>query len=197
METHVMWTPWSGTGLEDLCLQVSDEGKQVESVVIAVGDQAPFRLWYRLLLDQNWHVRHCRFQLLGGENKVLQLSTDGRGHWNDAEGNPSSVLEGCLDVDIAVTPFTNTIPIRRLSLLPGQSADLLVAYLSVPDLQVRAMRQRYTCLETRADGGLYRYESLESDFSRDLPVDAQGLVLDYPRIWKRVEMKPLRDSFAS
>ena len=44
--------------------------------------------------------------------------------------------------------------------------------------------QRYTCLERGETGGRYRYES--GDFSVDLPVDADGLVVDYPGYWRRV-----------
>jgi hypothetical protein len=59
--------------------------------------------------------------------------------------------------------------------------------MTVPDLSIRPVRQRYTCLSRTASGGIYRYEALESHFTADLPVDAQGLVVDYPGIWKRVE----------
>jgi hypothetical protein len=41
-------------------------------------------------------------------------------------------------------------------------------------------RQRYGCLEAQADGGLYRFEALPSGFTAELPVDADGLVIDYP-----------------
>jgi hypothetical protein len=38
---------------------------------------------------------------------------------------------------------------------------------------------------------------LENNFTADLPVDAQGLVVDYPGIWKRAEMRPLGDGIPS
>ena len=44
-------------------------------------------------------------------------------------------------------------------------------------------------------GGVYRYEDLESNFTADLLIDAQGLVVDYPGIWKRAEMRPLQNDF--
>jgi len=100
-----------------------------------------------------------------------------------------------LDIDISHTPFTNTLPIHRLALTPGESADLLVAYITVPDLSVRPVQQRYTCLSHTTSGGVYRYEGLESNFTADLLVDAQGLVVDYPGIWKRAEMRPLQNNF--
>jgi len=61
--------------------------------------------------------------------------------------------------------------------------------MTVLEMQVRAAPQRYTCLARNADGGVYRYESLSSGFTRDLLIDADGLVIEYPGIWKRVEDK--------
>jgi hypothetical protein len=95
-------------------------------------------------------------------------------------------LDGCHDVDIRVTPFTNTLPIRRLALAPGASAELRVGYITVPDLSIRPVRQRYTCLARSESGGIFRYDSLDSGFRADLTVDAHGLVVEYPGIWMRV-----------
>jgi hypothetical protein len=56
----------------------------------------------------------------------------------------------------------------------------------VPELSFRPTRQRYTCLELTPEGGRYRYEGLDTGFSREIIVDADGLVIDYPGIWRRV-----------
>jgi hypothetical protein len=91
-------------------------------------------------------------------------------------------------VDLSATPFTNTLPIRRLSLREGESSEIGVVYVDVPVMRLDVSRQRYTCLERDADGGLYRYEDRGSfrGFAADLPVDADGLVLDYPGIFRRL-----------
>ncbi len=88
------------------------------------------------------------------------------------------------------TAFTNTLPIRRLGLQPGESAELSVAYIDVPTLGVTPARQRYGCLARSAEEGRYRYESLPSaalpgGFTDDLLVDADGLVVDYPKLFRR------------
>jgi hypothetical protein len=64
-----------------------------------------------------------------------------------------------------------------------------MAYITVPQLQVEATEQRYTCLETTSSGGRYRFESLEqgvATFTAELPVDQDGLVMDYPNLFRRV-----------
>ncbi|HVN28269.1 MAG TPA: putative glycolipid-binding domain-containing protein, partial [Candidatus Binataceae bacterium] len=90
-------------------------------------------------------------------------------------------LRGAIDVDIAVTPFTNILPIRRLGLSEGQRAEILVVYFQLPQLTVTTDRQRYTRLGNR----VYRYESVDSDFTRDIEVDERGLVVTYPDLFRR------------
>jgi hypothetical protein len=144
----------------------------------------PFRLHYEITCDSNWNVKELHLMLLSGNRKSVKLQSDGKGHWATQTGDPFSSLDGCIDVDISATPFTNTLPIRRLELRPGQSAELLVAYVLIPEMEVSADRQRYTCLELNANGGLYKYESMESDFKAELPTDNDGLVIDYPGLFK-------------
>jgi hypothetical protein len=88
-----------------------------------------------------------------------------------------------MDVDIMITPFTNTLPIRRLNLRVGEAQGIAVAYVRVPNLALSRVEQRYICLSLDQSGGLYRYESPESGFSANLKVDTDGLVLDYPDIF--------------
>ena len=59
-----------------------------------------------------------------------------------------------------------------------------MVYIGLPDLTVSKLEQRYTCLSLDQDGGIYRYESLKSGFTADLKVDTDGLVVDYPDIFK-------------
>jgi hypothetical protein len=46
--------------------------------------------------------------------------------------------------------------------------------------------QRYTCLARAAKGARYRFESRSHNFMAELPVDAHGLVEDYPGLFRRV-----------
>jgi uncharacterized protein len=68
----------------------------------------------------------------------------------------------------------------------SESAEVVVVYVALPEIEIKAARQRYTCLRRSAEGGLYRYESLSSGFTTELPVDSNGLVADYPGVFRRV-----------
>ena len=180
-----MWTPWEGPGLEHLRLVTSDGGVVANGMVIGLEAGRPFRIGHEIRCDGRWGVRELRVAAPDSEQPVLELLADGEGHWKRGGGEPVPELDGCIDVDISATPFTNTLPIRRLRLKPGESEELMVTYIRVPELLVGPERQRYECLQAQADGGLYRFEALPSGFTAELPVDAKGLVIDYPGLFRR------------
>ena len=110
------WTPiWNpqrvGTGIEHLLL---GEGF-ADSVVVAFHeDDELFRLTYRLEWDDAWRIHSANLGVAGDAgSRSLALLTDGQGHWKHAGGQPIADLDGCLDIDIWPTPFTNTFPLRR------------------------------------------------------------------------------------
>ena len=189
MERSVMWSPWAGPGLEHLRLVQYAGGVLADSVVIGVADGTPFRVHYVIQCDKNWCVREVRVDLLDESNRRVELMSDGAGHWTDSGGAALPGLVGCFDVDISATPFTNTLPIRRLALAAGATADVNVVYIDVPALLVRPERQRYTCLQTTARKGSYRFEALAGAFAAELPTDADGLVEDYPGLFRRIKDK--------
>ncbi len=95
-------------------------------------------------------------------------------------------LDGCLDVDIAATPLTNTFPIRRLARLSvGQVATSPVAWVDVPGLGTTRVDQTYRRL-TPVDGrDAWEYgDPLHGAFT--LTVDDDGLVVDYECFARRV-----------
>ena len=127
----VVWTPiWDkgreGVGLEHLLLR---EGA-ADSVVLALDERGrPFRLAYALTWDAGWRLREARLAVTTDEGaRTLSLETDGRGRWRDDRGERPD-LEGCLDIDIWPTPFTNTFPIRRRPLAVGERAEFVMAWV--------------------------------------------------------------------
>jgi len=185
VEREAMWVPWEGPGLEHLRLVTSDRGVVANGLVIGLEAGRPFRIGYEIRCDGLWRVRAVRAGAPDSALPVLELLADGEGRWKRRGGEPVPELDRCIDVDISGTPFTNTLPIRRLGLKAGESEELAVTYVRVPELLVGAERQRYGCMEARTDGGLYRFEALPSGFTAELPVDAEGLVLDYPGLFRR------------
>jgi uncharacterized protein len=187
MERHIVWKTVDGIGTEHLTVEF-DDPVRADGVVVGVVEDGegkkPFRVRYRVQCDENWNVQRVEIDPLG-EATGIELEHDGDGNWTE-DGESVPEFAGCRDVDIAVTPFTNTLPIRRLGWNSGESATISVVYLDVPAMTAEAVEQRYTCLEPLdSDGGSFRYESLPSGFTADLPVDSDGVVVDYPGLFRR------------
>jgi hypothetical protein len=189
MERQVMWTPWTTPGLEHVRVLIQPDAIAADGLILGVSEREPFRVHYEIQCDHQWKLRAVHVSLLEGSSRSLHLLTDGEGSWTTEQGEALPSLSGCRDVDISATPFTNTLPIRRLALQSGASATLSMVYISVPQLQVEVTEQRYTCLEATSAGGRYSFESLEQGtvtFTAELPVDPDGLVMDYPGLFRRV-----------
>lgn len=183
----ICWVPiWNkhrmGVGLEHLLLA---EGR-ADSVVLAFDEtRGPFRLEYRLAWDGSWRLGDAELIVTTERScRSLNLHTDGQGHWRHRDGRLIDKLDGCMDIDIWPTPFTNSFPICRESMAIGERRQFLVAWVCAPDLTVQPQPQAYTRIAERR----YLFEQFDgSGFKAELPVDESGIVLDYPDLFRRIE----------
>lgn len=187
LETRtVCWTPtWNanqrGVGLEHLLLGEAE----ADGIIVAIDEEhGPFRLAYRLAWDTLWQIRSAELALTTERFAgSLSLQTDGLGHWHHGDGRIIGELEGCRDIDIWPTPFTNSFPIRRVPMQVGERHLFRMAWISGLDLRFHAQPQAYTRLSEH----FYLFENLDgTGFRAELPVDAEGIVLDYPDLFRRV-----------
>lgn len=178
-----VWQRLDSIALEYLTLTESADRVQVESVVIGVHeDGTPYRLHYQIDCDTHYQVRKVELHLIGRD--PLRLTTDGSGHWFDANYSPLPHLDGCIDIDITATPFTNTLPIRRLEWQTGQRRILNMVYFYIPELTFKSDEQEYTCLQQTTTGSVFQFA--QPDFTARLTFDSNGLVTDYPDLFRRL-----------
>jgi len=169
---------WRGLEIDSLERLRVDVGSTVRAT--SVIDSARGRYSYELVCDADWTFRTLRLEAATGE-RAIEIESDGHGEWT-VDGEWRSDLDEAVDIDLSASPFTNSLPIRRLGLDIDDEADLVVAYVSFEELTVLPDAQRYT----RLDEDLYRYDSLDSDFTRDISVDAEGFVTEYPGLFERL-----------
>jgi len=174
-----IWQPDLGEGAELFAFRTVPGGCEARGQVAATLDGAPLKARYLAEADAEWRARRVLVELNDGAR--IEILSDGDCHWRRADGTPLPELEGCIDPDISMTPFTNTLPIRRLGLAVGGAAEIGVAYVLVPELSLRAAPQRYKRLGER----LWRFESLDSGFTADISVDEAGFVVTYPGLFRR------------
>ncbi|MBB4185989.1 putative glycolipid-binding domain-containing protein [Sinorhizobium terangae] len=184
--TTVRWRPLEGEGLEHLTLTSTDtpDGAVIRAVGVLIGNRGgvPYGVRYRVDCDETWLVRKLIVDTTDGRS--LHLRSDAPGKWATARGAALPKFDGCIDIDLAGTPFTNTLPIRRLG-LTRRSGTVRLKMLYVPfnTFEPIVDGQHYTCLD---DFKLYRYEAEDRSFAADLPVDEDGLVIDYPTLFQRL-----------
>jgi len=189
MKTHLrtmLWTPYDDPGHEYFSLYETDEGFQFNSVIAMSLDYEPLRIEYRVLINQDWHTQSVEVNVWQGIYEAqLRLRVDDEQRW--WRGTEELVdCRGCIDVDLSLTPATNTLPIRRLALEDGESRNTTTAWVQFPSLKVRAFPQQYT----RLSDDEYLFASLEDKFKAKLKVDDLGLVTDYIGSWQAITQSP-------
>ncbi len=168
------WNRVGGGGSEQVDLRWENEGWTVTSEVSGPN------ISYVLRLSATWAVR--QFLLFRDlDDPDLWLGTDGSGRWGEINGAHRPDLDGCHDIDLPITPFTCTLPIRRLALEVGDAADLKVAVLDVETLGVVPLRQRYHRI------ALHRFARTDplTGSEVEFDIDPYGLVQDYPELFTR------------
>ncbi len=174
---EVRWATWQGEGDETTTLVWENEGWTITGTV------SRERVQYVMRVSPLWHVR--QFLLFRDlEEPDMWLGTDGAGRWGEMNGAHRPDIDGCTDLSLSITPLTTTLPIRRLPLHVGDSAELAVACVDVETLAITRETHRYTrltesgwCIEHSRDGVPHHDVEVE--------VDQHGLVVDYPERFRR------------
>jgi hypothetical protein len=99
-----------------------------DGLLVSIEGTQFFRLRYHVQCDSEWRCRRAEFDLLDGNRAKLLLTKEARGDWLK-DDEPIRGSAECTDIDISGTPFTNTLPIRRLKLRPGQRAQIAALYI--------------------------------------------------------------------
>ena len=92
-------------------------------------------------------------------------------------------MSDCLDVDLGFTPATNLLVLKRLGLRVGERAEAPAAYLKFPGMRLVRLPQTYE----RSSRGSYDYAAPTVGYAARLDVDRTGAILQYPRLFSRVD----------
>lgn len=179
LELDLRWKPVDEVGLEHCRVWETDDGISIRSVLIGEFEGFAYGAQYDIQLATDWTFRSLTLRLQDG--RVLRLLSDGLGDWK-VNGQRAPALEGCVDIDISGTPFTNTLPIRRARFTDGVPQHFAMAWVPMDSLEPFRDEQIYT----RLDATHYRYQSGDGSFEQVLTVDESGFVVDYPTLFSRV-----------
>jgi hypothetical protein len=179
LELDLRWQPLEWSGLEHCHISETADGVSVRSSLIGDSDGFAFGAFYEIQLDPDWTFRALTLRRHDG--RVLRLVSNGEGDWK-IDGRRAPQFEGCVDIDISGTPFTNTLPIRRARFATGTPQRFDMAWIPLDTLEPFRDGQIYT----RLDDTHFRYEAADGSFTQVLTVDEHGLVIDYPTLFRRL-----------
>jgi uncharacterized protein len=192
----LLWTRTDTAGAEHVCFD-DRAGLTARGTQLAV-DPIPYACRYELATDERWSTvrfeasaegagwqRTVRMERTGGDWRVttsergdLEAAMRAAGH---SRGEPPGIedpdlLHDAYDVDLAASPLTNTLPLRRLGVV---DTTITAAWVLLPSLAVVPSEQSYTALGPNQT----RYTS--GTFTADLDLDADLFVIRYAGLAQR------------
>lgn len=176
----ITWEVSKSKGFETAWIELRGDALRAHGRAVGTAPE-PYWISYALDTSDGFVTRRLLVEAATAHGtRVLDLRHDGEGHWT-MNGDRIPQVDGALDCDLGLCPLTNTMPVLRHGLQrePGER-EFLMAWVSVPGLDVQPSRQTYTHLRP----GLLRFAS--GDFRSDLEFDEDGCVVDYPGLARRL-----------
>ena len=194
----LVWTGVEEWLTEAASVELGENGLRATGIQFGA-EPVPFRVDYRLEAPDHYVTGELELTATAdGWSRHLLLTHDGSGAWRaevaddgDVPGGPWDGelpdLSEARDIDIENSPLTNTMPILREGFQSGGEDNFVMAFVTMPTLRVEASPQRYEHVRATGDGSVVRYISRDGDFTADLELDRDGLLVYYPRLARRVE----------
>lgn len=176
---RILWQRLDMPGLEWCEIRRGSDETQISGVTLVAKAGTPYRIEYAIEIDAARRTRLVVVRPTGTPKRALELRADEGGRWLE-NGVAVPALDGCIDVDLGFSPMTNSLPIWRLGLAPGETREVRAAWVRFPEFTVEVLRQTYE----RNSPSTYVYRS--DGFEATLRVDADGIVEEYGSYWRAV-----------
>ena len=156
-------------GTDYCALWHTAEGWLLKGTAVGVlKSQRPMLANYEVHCDENWLTHRVHVErTIGKDTKTLSLSVENSGRWC-CSGQEVAEVRGCLDVDLSVTPATDTLPsgdLTSVSARASRSPPLGLSSLSLnfnPFPNAGTHSGKYSSLRKRIPGSRLRSWSMIS-----------------------------------
>jgi len=184
VQKNIIWTGKLYNSIENCLLANTSEGYDITSTISAKYDNRVYKIDYHLRVNENWETTFASIQT-ESDNAVEVITLENRDGKYLLNGEYNAGFDNVSDIDISVTPFTNTLPINRLKLNDNQRQVIEVIYFDIFEKEVKPVRQIYT----RLTAVQYVFENYDGSFKSNLVVDEEGLVVEYPELFEMVSKR--------
>ncbi|MGH9033239.1 MAG: putative glycolipid-binding domain-containing protein [Acidimicrobiia bacterium] len=200
----ILWNGLDEWRTEAAWIDLTADGVRATGTQVGA-DPIPYRVDYELDAPERFVTRRFEVRAGGtGWSRRVELTHDGDGGWRcvaeheghvdlPAPGGDAEILGEARDCDLGVSPLTNLMPVRRHALHEhAGAADFVMAWVSVPALEVFASGQRYEHVRRGKSAAVVRFvdRGRFAGFTAELELDPDGLVLVYPGLARRVVEHP-------
>lgn len=147
------------------------------------------RLDYLVEADVDFRARGARLSGRCGARRIaIDVEREPRSvsGWR-VDGQPLALPVACPDIDLAFTPSTNLLALRRLGLAVGEGGESQAVWLKLPEFVFRHLPQHYR----RVRDDAYAYAAPSVGYEDQLMVRSDGAVVRYPGLFVLAE--PGRD----
>ena len=144
-----------------------------------------FTVEYHVKIGAGWKTKRVEIKsTIDGQVKLHTFKKGKNENWL-YNGQVLPPFTGYTEVDLPLTPLTNTLPINRLRLPIGQQQLIKVIDVDLLNDSITPVTQKYTRLSKFE----YKYENVPNDFEAIIRVDESGFVIDYPGLFERIARK--------
>jgi len=176
--------------VEDLLVTGDERRVRVSGLIVRAGG---IRFRYGATLSPDWRLQCVRFAALSEDRSIGWGVTIGDdGVWRNDAHQELAHYAGCIGVDLTGTPATTSLLLRRVTLAVGESTDVAVMHVTVPDMKAERRARRFT----RISENQYRCDdcgdapSAAADSGEGIAhcfaLDEDGLVVDWPGRFRRI-----------
>lgn len=181
MNKHITWIGGEHLSIEKCHIIEKEQSFHSRGELVGNKNNQVYGLDYQIVVDEQWKTRFFSINSSQGNKSYSVHAHKINNLWviDDVE---YPEFNECLDVNIATTPYTNTLPINRLKLEIGESKEINVLYINPLEERITLVMQRYK----RLSDFTYFYENLWNDFKATIIVDEDGIVQEYSGMYKAI-----------
>jgi hypothetical protein len=182
----ILWRRTDKPGHEFARIYPAGSSWRLEGTAVFSNEANPCRLDYSIVCDSEWRTQSALVEgWVGSERKRFEITAGPERNW-ELNGIEIGAVGGCSDIDLGFSPSTNLLPIRRLQLWIGQSAEVTAAWLRFPSFEFEPLEQVYR----RESETSCHYSSGGGTFSVELTITPEGVVTRYPGFFELERSMP-------
>lgn len=182
MDNKIIWIGESHLSLEKCQVIEKEQSFHCRGEIVGNKNNQIYGVDYQLVADDKWKIRFFSIECKQGHKNYSLHAHKINELWVIDECEHPE-LNDCFDIDISVTPFTNTLPINRLKLEVGEQKEISVLYINPLEERFTPLIQQYE----RVSEDTYLYRNLGTEFESEIIVDKNGFVLEYPKLYQRIK----------